>query len=92
MCIRDSVCAGTDGHAQIGFGKGRSVVYAVADHGDFMACRLEGGNVFFFILRQDTGNDLRNVETLANAVSDTHLQSLFPYRQSVRGHTIARRP
>ena len=31
------VCAGTDGHAQVGFGKGRSVVDAVADHGDFMA-------------------------------------------------------
>ena len=34
-----------------------------------MAFRLEGGNVFFFILRQDTGDDLRNVETLANGFS-----------------------
>ena len=45
------VCPGADSHAQIGFGQGWRIVDAVADHGDFMAFGLKGGDVFFFILR-----------------------------------------
>ena len=57
---------GTDGHAQIGFGQGRRIIDAVTNHGDFMAFGLEGGDVFFFILRQDAGNDLGNMQALAD--------------------------